>query len=467
MEASCAALIPDLTQSLENHSGALWKLNHPGATVEEIDGLGDSARFITEAGRGQNFVILNVRMQQSVIHLQLTSTTGEFLPDRRAAMIEAMKLILPRAAQAPASSQAAASTAEATKSVTLSDGASAGMLRQMTPNLTPEQLDSLHIPPEAIAAHVSGTVVLEATISKTGTVEDVRVISGPPMLQQTAINAVKTWVYRPYVLNGVPTEVKTRVNLDFQLGGPQAAPATPVTQEQAASGQPQRPAETASAQANNPVGHWVAEHPSKGGIGSWWEFRADGSLTMHAGVVITFPITRSGNTITQPGGTVNGPPRHLTFQVVGDTLHLIHNVYEMAGVSDMAAFRQKAPDYKGPETIDMAYSRVGAAPSAADPLLGQWKFASPATPPSPSTDPSQAALQKMALDSITRFSPDGTESLRMPFYSIEGTWDASAHTFHYTNKATVYSFERTGAKLTLGQPPNNTQTDTYLPDPFF
>jgi hypothetical protein len=361
MAASCAALIPDPNQSSENYRGA---------TVEKVDGLGESARYITETSKdGRIFTMLNVRMQQSdagmpqsdagmpqsVIHLQLTSTTGEFLPGRKPVMIEAMKLILARAAQPPASSQAAP----------------AGPF-------TPRRGD---------------------------------------------------------------------------------------TQEQAASGQPQRPAETASAQANTPVGHWVAEHPSKGGIGSWWEFRTDGSLTMHAGVVVTFPITRSGNTLTQPGQTVNGPPEHLTFQVVGDTLHLFQHVYEIAGVSDMAAFRQKAPDYKGPETVDMAYSRVGAAPSADDPLLGQWKHVPPTTPPT--TDPGQAALQKMALDSITLFSADGTESLRMPFSSIEGTWDASAHTFHYANQATVYSFERTGAKLNLGQPPNNTQTDTYLPDPYF
>jgi TonB family protein len=447
----CAGLMPDPTQSSENHTGA---------TVEKVDSLGESARFITESGRGQKFIILNVRMQQSVIHLQLMSTAGEFLPGRKPLLIEAMKLILARAAEAPASSQAAP-TAEAAKSVNISDGSAAGMLLHRT---------SPVYPPEAKAAHVTGTVVLQGTISKTGSMEDLRVISGPPMLQQSAIDAVKTWVYRPYLLNGNPAAVQTTVSVAFTMDASPVAPASPSqgntsTNEQAASGQPQRPAETAPAQANTPVGHWVAEHPSKGGIGSWWEFRPDGSLTMHAGVVVTFPITRSGNTMTRPGDTVNGPPRHFTFQVVGETLHLIQNVYEMAGVSEMAAFRQKAPDYKGPETIDMAYSRVGAAPSAADPLLGQWKPVPAATPPS--TDPGQTALQKMAANSITLFSADGTESLRMPFSSIEGTWDASAHTFHYANQATVFSFERTGAKLTLGQPPNNTQTDTYLPDPFF
>jgi len=74
-------------------------------------------------------------------------------------------------------------------------------------------------PPIAKAARVSGTVVLQATISKTGTIENLRVISGPAMLQQAAMDAVKSWRYRPYLLNGDPVEVETTVNVVFTLGG--------------------------------------------------------------------------------------------------------------------------------------------------------------------------------------------------------------------------------------------------------
>ena len=49
-----------------------------------------------------------------------------------------------------------------------------------------------------------------------------------------------------------------------------------------------------------PVGHWVAEHLSNSGIGSWWDFRPDGTLTMHVGAIVTSPITRSGDTFTSP-----------------------------------------------------------------------------------------------------------------------------------------------------------------------
>jgi protein TonB len=62
-------------------------------------------------------------------------------------------------------------------------------------------------------------VVLRALISRTGTVEELHVISGPPMLQQAAINAVKTWKYKPYLVNNRPVEVETRVNVIFALGG--------------------------------------------------------------------------------------------------------------------------------------------------------------------------------------------------------------------------------------------------------
>jgi protein TonB len=63
------------------------------------------------------------------------------------------------------------------------------------------------------------TVVLQATISKTGSIENLRVMSGPAMLTQSALDAVRSWRYRPYLLNGEPVEVETTVNVVFSLGG--------------------------------------------------------------------------------------------------------------------------------------------------------------------------------------------------------------------------------------------------------
>jgi protein TonB len=73
-------------------------------------------------------------------------------------------------------------------------------------------------PPIAVAARTEGTVVLAATISKAGTIENLRVASGPAMLQQAALDAVKSWRYRPYLLDGQSVEVETTVNVIFTLG---------------------------------------------------------------------------------------------------------------------------------------------------------------------------------------------------------------------------------------------------------
>jgi protein TonB len=72
-------------------------------------------------------------------------------------------------------------------------------------------------PPEAGRARIEGTVVLLAVIGKDGTVEDVRVEKGLPMLAQAAIEAVKQWRYRPYLLNGEPVEVDSQITVNFTL----------------------------------------------------------------------------------------------------------------------------------------------------------------------------------------------------------------------------------------------------------
>lgn len=74
-------------------------------------------------------------------------------------------------------------------------------------------------PPLAKAMHVQGTVVLAATIAKNGTIVNLRVVSGPAVLQEAALEAVRQWLYRPYLLNGQPVDVETQVNVVFTLGG--------------------------------------------------------------------------------------------------------------------------------------------------------------------------------------------------------------------------------------------------------
>ena len=72
-------------------------------------------------------------------------------------------------------------------------------------------------PPEAGRARIEGTVVLMAVIGTDGTVKDVRIESGLPILAQAAIDAVKQWRYKPYVIDGEPVEVDSRITINFNL----------------------------------------------------------------------------------------------------------------------------------------------------------------------------------------------------------------------------------------------------------
>ncbi len=72
-------------------------------------------------------------------------------------------------------------------------------------------------PALARGARIQGSVVLAAIISKTGTIDHLRVLRGHPMLVQSAINAVSQWRYRPYILNNEPIEVETEITVNFSL----------------------------------------------------------------------------------------------------------------------------------------------------------------------------------------------------------------------------------------------------------
>lgn len=99
--------------------------------------------------------------------------------------------------------------AGASRPLTISSGVATGMLTQRVEPVYPSI---------AKAARVSGTVELEATISKAGTVKDLHVVGGPAMLRQAAMDAVRQWRYKPYKLNNDPTEVETTININFTLG---------------------------------------------------------------------------------------------------------------------------------------------------------------------------------------------------------------------------------------------------------
>ena len=74
-------------------------------------------------------------------------------------------------------------------------------------------------PPLARSARIQGTVVLQAVIGTQGTIENLRVVTGHPLLAPAAVEAVRQWRYRPYILNNDPVEVETQITVNFSLAG--------------------------------------------------------------------------------------------------------------------------------------------------------------------------------------------------------------------------------------------------------
>jgi protein TonB len=96
------------------------------------------------------------------------------------------------------------------KRITVSQGVQTGLLiRKVQPAY----------PPLAKQARISGSVVLQAVIGKDGTIQNLKAVSGHPMLIQSALDAVRQWKYKPYFLNGEPVEVDTQVTVNFTLAG--------------------------------------------------------------------------------------------------------------------------------------------------------------------------------------------------------------------------------------------------------
>ena len=94
------------------------------------------------------------------------------------------------------------------KQITVSKGVQAAkILRQVKPSY----------PPLAVQAHMSGTVRLAAIISRDGSIQNLQVVSGHPLLTTAAVDAVKQWRYMPTLLNGEAVEVITQIDVNFTL----------------------------------------------------------------------------------------------------------------------------------------------------------------------------------------------------------------------------------------------------------
>jgi TonB family protein len=90
--------------------------------------------------------------------------------------------------------------------IDISAGVAQGLLQKKSAPIYPKD-----------AGRVTGTVVLDAVIGTDGRLKSLRVVNGPPPLQQPAYEAVRTWIYKPYLVNAEPVEVHTTINVIFSL----------------------------------------------------------------------------------------------------------------------------------------------------------------------------------------------------------------------------------------------------------
>jgi len=96
----------------------------------------------------------------------------------------------------------------ASQALNVSQGVSQGLLIKKVPPIYPQQ---------AMQMRIQGAVQLMATISKTGNITDLKVQSGDAVLVKAAMDAVKQWKYKPFLLDGQPTDIQTQITINFKL----------------------------------------------------------------------------------------------------------------------------------------------------------------------------------------------------------------------------------------------------------
>jgi protein TonB len=152
---------------------------------------------------------------------------SESTPEPAPLMVKGGKMTqAPKSADAPAPSMIGMATPDTT-------APPANLVPSASPSLRPT-LSTLHVsqgvstgllikkvapsyPSNALRMHVEGDVDLVATISKEGNISSIKVNSGDPQLTKAAVDAVKQWKYKPYLLNGEPVEIQTQVTIKFKL----------------------------------------------------------------------------------------------------------------------------------------------------------------------------------------------------------------------------------------------------------
>ncbi len=118
-----------------------------------------------------------------------------------------MNAIAPASEALPNLGPAAAATPVLQRLV-VSQGVSRGLLVKEVPPVYPRT---------AVEMRIEGAVQLQATVAKTGSISEIKVLSGDKELARAAVDAVKQWKYKPYLLNGEPVDIQTQITVKFKL----------------------------------------------------------------------------------------------------------------------------------------------------------------------------------------------------------------------------------------------------------
>jgi hypothetical protein len=205
------------------------------------------------------------------------------------------------------------------------------------------------------------------------------------------------------------------------------------------------------------VGHWISADRSKGGIGSMWDFKSDGSLTMSPGTLVDMPYQISGDKLILPPGTTHADakPQVFSFRVDGNIL------YELP---DESALSQPGKDQLKKE---IKFTRVTAAKPGDPPIVGTWKIAFeegavPSAAPPASSE--QRGREIILHNTVHTYTKDGVLKLRIPFAFIPGTYnvaDSKSGAFSISaSPGRVFKYRLADGKLYLTQPDGKTE-DVY------
>jgi peptidyl-prolyl cis-trans isomerase A (cyclophilin A) len=166
--------------------------------------------FITEqayASLNQHYTLFGQCDEPSVEVVKTIARVERDSNDKPLTPVVLRKVTIIREGQA--TPDATAPPADQPKIVAISGGVEQGMLQYHS---------APRYPIDAKQAGVSGLVKIEALIGTDGTIKELKVLDGPEVLQQAALDAVRTWRYKPYLLNGQVVEVRTTINVIFTLG---------------------------------------------------------------------------------------------------------------------------------------------------------------------------------------------------------------------------------------------------------